>query len=309
MPSVMRIGRVGRVSQIAVVACFFAAALSGCSSKPAVKDIEAELAKVYECPLLEVRDVKRIDGEPESQGLYSVAFSYVVALKGGDAAAAKLLTDWVYLRAEGPEINKALGTPDRRTRLPRDTDGPREKALLAYSDELSQRLGKLLPCEGTPEITAVTMPFYEQAKEAFKPGAAGVVLPVGVRISRVGVMSKAESGWHFRSLNLGFNSFDFLNSQPMQVSLPPSKVAEIMTGPAGDASAERTLVGVVRRGTADSCLQVGEGAAEKCYSLPSTPNEAKLIFAACSDGAACAITGQWDEKNESVRMVSKAEAR
>lgn len=309
MSSVNRSGRLGRAFQMAIVAGVAAAALSGCSSKPDVKDIEAELARVYECPLLEVRDVKRLDGEPEAKGLYSVAFSYVVALKGGDAAAAKLLTDWVHLRAEGPEINKALGTPNWRTRLPRDSDGPREKALLAYGDEVSQRLGKLVPCEGTPDINAVVMPFYEQAKEAFKPGAASVALPVGVRISRVGVMSKAESGWHFRSLNLGFNSFDFLNSQPMQVSLPPSKVAQIMGGAAGDASAERTLVGVIRRGTADSCLQVGEGAAEKCYSLPSTPDEAKLIFAACGDGATCAITGQWDEKSESVRIVSKAEAR
>ena len=57
----------------------------------------------------------------------------------------------------------------------------------------------------------------------------------------------------------------------------------------------------------DSCLEVSASGDAKCYTLPGQPELASRIFSACQDGDMCAITGQFDDKNEKLIQFSKAE--
>lgn len=289
------------VSCLAVLPLALLAA--GCSSKPGPADIEAALAAAYDCPVLEVRDVKKLNGEPGPQGTYNVDFSYTVAIKGGEAAAAKLLTDWVYLRNEAAAATKAGDTLYRGTFTGGVSKGdPRIKAVDAYSDHVREELGKLVPCGGA-EILAVVMPMYEQAKESFKAASGTIAFPTGAQLARPGTLRKSENGWYFVAIAPGFSRFEMVNARPVAAALPPSKVPELMGQPSGG---EQTLTGTIRVGTADSCLAVGGGDG-KCYGLPSEPAQAKRILDVCNDGDQCTITGQFDDKAESLGAFSKVE--
>lgn len=67
------------------------------------------------------------------------------------------------------------------------------------------------------------------------------------------------------------------------------------------------MVGKVRAGNTDSCLEVLVAGDTKCYTLPREPELATRIFGTCQDGDTCAITGQFDDKNENLLQFSKAE--
>lgn len=200
-------------------------ALAGCSSsKPGTSDIEAGLAAVYDCPILEVRDVKKLNGEPGPQGTYQVAVTYTVAFKGGESGAAKLLTDWVALRRDDLAAINAQIAMERES-----ADDPRLPALKAYGEQTSAALSKLVPCGGK-EFEAVVMPLYRQAEEAMKAGAGVAALPIGVQLVRPGVMGHSENGWYFRQLAPGFNSFEVLESRPVVFSVRPSKLPVAASG-------------------------------------------------------------------------------
>ena len=80
----------------------------------------------------------------------------------------------------------------------------------------------------------------------------------------------------------------------------------VVTLPALSAPTVQTLTGVVKGGTADSCLNVGAGKDEKCYSFGSRSSIAKKLFAACKEDDACTVTGRFDDDKEQLVSVEKA---
>ena len=75
----------------------------------------------------------------------------------------------------------------------------------------------------------------------------------------------------------------------------------VVTLPALSAPTVQTLTGVVKGGTADSCLNVGAGKDEKCYSFGS-----RSSIAACKEDDACTVTGRFDDDKEQLVSVEKA---
>ena len=66
--------------------------LAGCSSQPETADIQKDLTEAYACPILELSEVKKVDGAANGKS-YDVAFTHTVSIKGGAEAAAKLLEE------------------------------------------------------------------------------------------------------------------------------------------------------------------------------------------------------------------------
>lgn len=288
---------------LTIAAPLVALALAGCSSRPESKDIEAALGDVYECPALEVKGVKKINGEAGPQGSYDVAFEYAVAFKGGDAGGIKLMTDWLSLANERAEVNKAMLALDRQG----SDAAPRRARLEAYETQITAELNKLIPCAG-PQIDAVVRPLYDAGKEALAGSAGTVGVPIGVHLVRTGRMVRSENGWYFKLLTPGFNSFDIVTSRPVALALPPSKVPQMLGAATtqSEGGNERTLTGVLRRGLTDSCLAVTVDGAEKCYGLPGDTGQVQRILTACADGDACSVTGRFDDQAESIVAITKA---
>lgn len=293
---------------LAITLPFVALALTGCSSRPESKDIETALGEVYECPVLEVKGVKKIDGEPGPQGSYDVAFEYTVAFKGGDAGGIKLMSDWLNLASESAAISKALIGFDRQAPA---TD-LRKMRISAYQTQVGAELEKLIPCAG-PQIDAIVRPLLDAGREALagSTGAVGVPIgmPIGVHVVRTGRMVRSEAGWYFKVLTAGFNAFDIVTSRPVAFALPASKVPQLLGADAvqGTGAGQQTITGVLRKGLTDSCFAVTVGGAETCYTLPGDADQVQRILTSCGDGDACAVTGTFDDKAESLGSVSKVE--
>lgn len=272
---------------------------AGCSNKPETSDVQHALSAEYDCPVVEVRDVEKLNGEPGQQGGYEVAFAYTVTFKGGQEGARKLLSEWVYLNKE------ARATADARFALERQApkDDPRVIALATHAEQIDGKLAKLVPCDGK-EIQAAVIPMYKEAEKVMEAGSGTAPLPFAVKLVRTGVLSKTEKGWFFRQLALGFNSFEMLETSSAAFSLPPSKVPAILNAAAAPSPVERTMSGVIRKGQTDSCVAVSQASGEKCYGLPA---DAARIFAVCGDGDSCSITGQWDDKAETLTAISRVE--
>lgn len=289
---------------LAIALPFVALALTGCSSRPESKDIETALGDVYECPALEVRGVKKIDGEPGPQGSYDVAFEYTVAFKGGDAGGIKLMSDWLNLASESAAISKALIGFDRQVPA---TD-PRKMRISAYQTQVSAELDKLIHCAG-PQIDAIVRPLLDAGKEALAGSTGPVGVPIGVHVVRTGRMVRSESGWYFKVLTAGFNVFDIVTSRPVAFELPASKVPQLLGADAAQGAGPRqqALTGVLRRGLTDSCFAVTVGGAETCFSLPGDADQVQRILTSCGDGDACVVTGTFDDKAEGLEAVSRVE--
>lgn len=244
------------------------ACLAGCSSRPESGDIQKELSKVYDCPILELSDVKKVDGA-ENGKFYDVAFTHAVSIKGGADTAAKLFADWSRL----------------------DTGNQWDPVTL-----------KILPQSCTaaaPLILLETM--HAQADESFKTHPDRGPVPVSIKAQGQGRMAKTESGWHFIEMPaLGTGEIVTANA-----TYPRFK-ADVATS-TNSTSEARRMVGKVRAGNTDSCLEVPVSGDSKCYTLPGESEVTTRIFSACQDGDMCAITGQFDDKNEKLIQFSKAE--
>lgn len=290
-------GRTRRVLGGAMLAA--AALMTGCSSSaPSSSDIERAWNEAYGCPTLEIRDFKKLDGKPGPQGSYEADFSYSVAIKGGEAAAGKLLTDYLYVQSEQGAVKQAL-----LMRLDKPASDPQVVALKAYASQLTSRLEQLSACN-SPDFAAM----LEITEQAINANSPSIAVPVAAKVSRSNAMEKSESGWHLNMMVAVLHSFDVQSSKPMQFAKPPSKVPELLgSGSAAAPAGEQRLVGTIHRGATDSCLAVVEAGAEKCYGLPSDPAQAQRIFGACADGDECAITGLFDHKAESLGAFSKVE--
>lgn len=81
--------------------------LAGCSSQPETADIQKDLAEAYACPILELSEVKKVDGAANGKS-YDVKFTYTVSIKGGAEAAAKLFAEWSHLAGQQLPAKMAL---------------------------------------------------------------------------------------------------------------------------------------------------------------------------------------------------------
>ena len=82
-------------------------ALAGCSSQPETADIQKDLAEAYACPILELSEVKKVDGAANGKS-YDVTFTHTMSIKGGAEAAAKLFAEWSHLAGQQLPAKMAL---------------------------------------------------------------------------------------------------------------------------------------------------------------------------------------------------------
>lgn len=294
------------VRAVAVVACVVG--LAACSSKPETTDIQRDLAEAYACPVIELSDVMKADGAEADGKLYDVSFTHTVSIKGGADTAAKLFSEWAYLEAQVQPtqiaLDKALFDADVRVAQGQLPDGrnadPEVRRLTQAKEQLATRLASLMPCETIEAVTRLQV-MRTAAEEAAKSGQSQIAVPVAIKVRGTGRMGKAESGWHFA----GMPAFSTVEIVTANATYPRFK-AEVAVNTSVPSEARR-LVGRVRAGNTDSCLEVSASRDAKCYTLPGQPELASRIFSACQDGDMCAITGQFDDKNEKLIQFSKAE--
>lgn len=305
-PETARLKINGIARALAVVACV--GGLAACSSKPETADIQKDLAEAYACPVIELSDVKKVDGAEADGKLYDVSFTHTVSVKGGADAAAKLFAEWTYLETQVQPtqiaLDKALFDADSRAaqgQLPggRNAD-PEVRRLMQAKEQLASRLASLMPCETIEAVTRLQV-MRSAAEEAAKFGQNQIAVPVAIKVRGTGRMGKAESGWHFS----GIPAFSTVEIVTANAAYPRFKIDTAASTGASDEA--RRLVGKVRAGTADSCLEVPMSGDTKCYTLPSEPELASRIFSACKDGDECAITGKFDDKNEKLIQFGKVE--
>lgn len=283
-------------------------ALTACSSKPETADIQKDLAAAYACPLIELSDVKKVDGAEANGKLYEVAFTHTVSVKGGADASAKLFSEWAYLEAQVQPTQIALDKAyfDADVRMAqgqisggRDAD-PEVQRLSKAKEQLAASLATLMPCETIEAVTRLQV-MRTAAEEAAKSGQAQIAVPVAIKVRGNGHMIKAESGWHFADMP-AFSTVEIVTAPATYPRLKPEATAS-----SGATGNERRLLGKIRGGLTDSCLEVTAGTETKCYNLPPDSALAARIFNACKDGDMCAITGQFDDKDERLTQFSKVE--
>lgn len=284
------------------------AALSGCSSKPETADIQKDLAAAYACLLIELSDVKKVDGAEANGKLYEVAFTHTVSVKGGADAAAKLFSEWAYLEAQVQPmqiaLDKAYFDADVRVAQGQLTGGrdadPEVQRQSKAKEQLAARLAVLMPCETIEAVTRLQV-MRTAAEEAAKSGQVQIAVPVAIKVRGNGHMGKAESGWHFADMP-AFSTVEIVTAPATYPRFKPES-----TTSSSASGNERRLVGKIRGGLTDSCLEVATGAESKCYNLPPDSELAARIFNTCKDGDTCAITGQFDDKDERLTQFSKVE--
>jgi uncharacterized protein YecT (DUF1311 family) len=178
--------------------------LSACSNKPGDTDIQQDLAATYECPILQVSDVKKVDGAEVDGKVYEVAFTYTVSIKGGAEAAGKMFAEWSHLDAQMHPTQLALEKAqfDADTRIAngqasgdRNAD-PEIRRLTETKDQLVNRINALVPCQTQEALTRLLI-MRGTAEKAAKSDQSQIAVPVAIKVRGNGHMGKAESGWHF----------------------------------------------------------------------------------------------------------------
>lgn len=189
---------------ISLAVCSAAILLTACSNKPGDTDIQRDLAVTYECPILAVSDVKKVDSAEVDGKVYEVAFTYTVSIKGGAEAAGKMFAEWSHLDAQMHPTQLALEKAqfDADTRIAngqasgdRNAD-PEVRRLTEAKDQLVNRINTLVPCQTQEALTRLLI-MRGTAEEAAKSGQNQIALPVAIKVRGNGHMGKAESGWHF----------------------------------------------------------------------------------------------------------------
>lgn len=250
------------VAVIAATACLLAA----CSSKPETADIQKDLAEVYACPIIELSDVKKVDGADVGGKLYDVAFTHTVSIKGGKEAAAKLFAEWSFLLSqvkpaqleyehiedEVARRNSALrynsGVVTGETK-----DDPAVKAAFERVQQMRNRMVAIMPCENMEVVTRLHS-MRGTAEEAVNSGKQQIPVPIAIKISGSGRMGKAESGWHFTGMP-NLTMVEIVSSEPMtypsfkpliappqaptaaELDPPPAKLAAVDATPSDAAPA------------------------------------------------------------------------
>ena len=238
--------------------------ITGCSLRPTENDIQRDLSSAYQCSILEVKNVKKIDGKSFDDG-YGVRFSYEILVSGGEKTAVEWMKRVAYLKEEKELVYAKLAKEKRNG----DASQATQDKILDYLDEFKKEENKLQPCNSMEAIT-VLMAMNEASKEIINGAKGKIALPIGVRAGRGGAMAKSESGWHFSMLAPGFRSFELVYSTPEKYDQPQSKFSMLMADTEKDDSSnkELKLTGEIRSSQTDSCLEVQEPEGTKCYTLP-----------------------------------------
>ena len=184
-------------SKLAIIAvAALSIGMSGCSSKPGESDIKTSLANEFQCPILEINDVKKTDGVDLGNHSYEVSYTFEVALKGGSGAAQKLLPElWVLNeriergRLQHERASNAAAISANPAPFKDAVNRAKEEVLAAR-----QRLSEIQPCELPNAHFAI-----ERMRAAALPKADSLDegIPVGLVMRGTTAMVKAESGWRF----------------------------------------------------------------------------------------------------------------
>ena len=228
--------------------------LAGCSSQPETADIQKDLTEAYACPILELSEVKKVDGAANGKS-YDVTFTHTMSIKGGAEAAAKLFAEWSHLAGQQLPAKMALEQAQATGNVAAITQA--EQRLNA----MDARLVQIMPCETLEAVTRLQV-MRAKADEAVKAGQNAA--PVSIKVRGTGRMGKAESGWHFTGMP-AFNTVEIVtapatyprfavpaapaattNPVPMEVSgrsgMASSAEAIAPTGPSFDCAKASTSV-------------------------------------------------------------------
>lgn len=235
--------------------------LSACSNKPGDTDIQQDLAATYECPILKVSDVKKVDGAEVDSKVYEVAFTYTVSIKGGAEAAGKMFAEWSHLDAQMHPTQLALEKAQYEADVRiasgqvggnRNAD-PEVRRLSQAKEQLENRINTLVPCQNLEALSRLQI-MRTAAEEAAKSGQSQIAVPVAIKVRGNGHMGKAESGWHFvdtpalSTVEVVTETANYprfkqaeapANTQPSDAELdpPPAQLASIAATPADAANA------------------------------------------------------------------------
>jgi hypothetical protein len=171
--------------------------LVGCSTKPGAVDIEKALTETFQCPMLEVSDVKKTDGIATGAG-YEVSYTYKVNLVGGGDAAIKLFPEWLMLLEAKPAARLEI---ERLMNPGAQAPPSMLHAAELHKQKLEARFAEISPCE-TPAAYFALQAMAGGMQEKMNLAVPQVTAPVGLQVSGAGAMAKAESGWHFTNPQL-----------------------------------------------------------------------------------------------------------
>jgi hypothetical protein len=201
--------------------------ISACSSKPGSSDISKALAQEFECPLLEISDVKKIDGTSRAEMGYEVLYSFQVNLKGGADAGVKLFPEWTSL---GPQLQRAESETQRAmtsaSRAPSHVvgtpvgDDPAVKRSIDNQEAIKLRLDNILACKKPNAYFALDR---MRAATIGRLNAAQNAIPVVIALKMRGttLMSKTENGWRFSQAPVfDLKSEEAVESAPVQIKSP-----------------------------------------------------------------------------------------
>lgn len=184
-------------SKLAIIAvAALSIGMSGCSSKPVESDIKTNLANEFQCPILEINDVKKTDGAELGNHSYEVSYTFEVALKGGSGAAQKLLPELGILN-ERLERGRLQHERASNAAAISTNPAPLEEAVSRAKDEVlsvRKRLAEIQPCELPNAHFAIER---MRAAALPKPDSPNDGIPVGLVMRGTSAMVKAESGWRF----------------------------------------------------------------------------------------------------------------
>jgi hypothetical protein len=286
------------------------ALMSGCSSKPDTADIARDLSQMYSCPSLEVTDVVKQDGAKGDGDSYAVSFSYNLNVKGGRQAAGERVAEWASLEMDLEALGKDLNEASDKAMHAKGMytggsikdvmDDPTVRQLVERQQQIADKISKLMPCNGSRYEKAVIMTMFDATKKSVASGNPSIPVIIGAKMRGNAVMAKAESGWHFMvDPDIGFvemvqsDPVKFTRAAPLAISAPPA------------AGAERTMTGVMKYGNVDSCFEVTEGTATKCYGFPNKGPMADAL-AVCAQASRCTVTGQFNDANEQIESIKSA---
>ena len=302
--------------KIAITRCFLAglsiAGLAACSSKPDSADIEKRLSEAYNCPILELSEVKKNDGAEAGKNLYDVAYSVTASVKGGKEFAAKLLAEWDFLdgelrlatknferaeREEGDRIFQNRGGVNTTISGDEIRKNPKVQQTELVVKEITKRRDTLQPCQSY--LATVTLQYMLfRFRDAAKSGQEKIEIPIVARMSGVTRMAKSEKGWHFVG-EPNVRAPEIVKSEPMAYPrFKPIVTADVQSNP---TEKDITARGKLISGRQDSIIEGDNGEGPGFMTQSAV---AKEIFAVCGDGDICEVQGKVDPRDGFLTSVS-----
>ena len=282
--------------KISITRCFLVglsiAGLAACSSKPESADIRKEMVAAFDCPILELSEVNKVDGAAAGDNLYDVAFTYTLAIKGGQSAATNLFAEWYFLSDQMHLANMA----ETRARLTQSDDKKADEAI-GVQKQIATRIGALMPCQLPLADSRARLMFTEFATAA-KSGQEKIAVPWAEKIFGQGRMRKSESGWRFIGMP-HLTLKEIVKSEP--VEYPKFKPLVTVESQGSATEKDITARGKLISGRQDSIIEGGNGEGPGFMTQSAV---AKEIFAVCGDGDICEVQGKVDPRDGFLTSVS-----